>query len=102
MYIADLMHFYFSPTPSLGQQRAEKGHVVVGVMVGSQPGERRSQPSSARAAHVTWSNFFLGRGFTISQAAQRAPQKTTDPVLAGSVRTRCPRTRNWCDRHTRA
>jgi hypothetical protein len=44
--------------------------------------------------------FFLGRGFTIGQAAQRAPQKTTDPALAGSVRTRCPRTHNWCDRHT--
>jgi hypothetical protein len=40
--------------------------------------------------------FFLGRGFTIGQAAQRAPQKTTDPALAGSVRTRCPRTHNWC------
>jgi hypothetical protein len=39
--------------------------------------------------------FFLGRGFTIGQAAQRAPQKTTDPALAGSVRTRCPRTHNW-------
>jgi hypothetical protein len=35
-----------------------KGHVVVGVMVGIQPGERRSQPSSARAAHVTWSSQF--------------------------------------------
>jgi hypothetical protein len=36
--------------------------------------------------------LFLGRGFTTGQAAQRAPQKNTDPALAGSVRTRCPRT----------
>jgi hypothetical protein len=36
--------------------------------------------------------FFLGGAFTIGQAAQHAPQKTTDPALAGSVRTRCPRT----------
>ena len=52
--------------------------------------------------HLMQNNFFffLGRGFTIGQAAQRAPQKTTDPALAGSVRTRCPRTHNWCDRHT--
>ena len=42
---------------------------------------------------------FFG-AFTIGQAAQRAPQKNTDPALAGSVRTRCPRTHNWCDRHT--
>ena len=40
--------------------------------------------------------------FTIGQAAQRAPQKTTDPALAGSARTRCPRTHSWCDRHTPA
>jgi hypothetical protein len=36
--------------------------------------------------------FFWGGAFTIGQAAQHAPQKTTDPALAGSVRTRCPRT----------
>jgi hypothetical protein len=39
--------------------------------------------------------LFFGEGGTIGQAAQRAPQKTTDPALAGSVRTRCPRTHNW-------
>jgi hypothetical protein len=50
------------------------------------------------------SSFFFGEGlvFTIGQAAQRAPQKTSDPALAGSARTRYPRTHSWCDRHTPA
>jgi hypothetical protein len=42
----------------------------------------------------------MGRAFTIGQAAQHAPKKPTDPALAGPVRTWCPRTRSWCDRHT--
>jgi hypothetical protein len=44
----------------------------------------------------TFTFFWGGEGLHYRPAAQRAPQKTTDPALAGSVRTRCPRTHNWC------
>jgi hypothetical protein len=46
--------------------------------------------------------LFLGGAFTIGQAAQRIPQKNTDPALAGSARTQCTRTHSWCNRHTQA
>jgi hypothetical protein len=39
--------------------------------------------------------FFLRGACTIGQAAQRAPQRTTGPALAGSARKRCPRTHSW-------
>jgi hypothetical protein len=40
-----LLHFSF-PTPSLGPQRAGKGHTVVGAMAGSQPVGGRPGPSA--------------------------------------------------------